>query len=297
MKQSVILDTPTSQFVIEKFSSWYRTKWTPWVPTDSNWHHYRVETFDGKWKKLWDKRIRSGSILRKNLLKPTIFPPRNVYYSVLKWLDPKSLGSSKVGNYCLGGSLIFDIDVKTSEIYGDETIEKGTEAIFNLEEFLTKTYGFSDYACAFSGKRGFHLYVKDFDPFNFGKKNAQRSRESIEKEMRTTITRKVLDMGLTIDAQVTSDTRRIVRLPNTLHGGSGFLSVYLDSMKELKRFNLSKSIVFPSGISIKIKLVKRTPRISIDNIIADLDDSKKEVEVPMSVAILLLLSRYAVITH
>jgi len=297
MKQPVILDTPTSQFVMDEFSSWYRKKWTPWVPKDSNWHHYRVETFDGKWKKLWDKRIRSGSILRKNLLKPAIFPPRNVYYSVLKWLDPKSLGSSKVGNYCLGGPLIFDIDVKSSEIYGDQTIEKGIEAIFNLEEFLVKTYGFSDFGCAFSGKRGFHLYVKDFDAFNFAKKYDQWSRESVERELRTTIAKKVLDKEFTIDAQVTSDTRRIVRLPSTLHGGTGFLSLYLDSRNELKRFNLSKSIVFPSDILIKVKLVKRTPRISIGDFFADFDDFEKEVKIPMSIAILLLLSGYAQITH
>jgi len=267
------------------------------VPKDSNWHHYRVETFDGKWRKLWDKRIRSASILRKNLLKPTIFPPRNVYYSVLKWLDPKSLGSKKVGNYCLGGPLIFDVDVKTTGIYGDETIEKGVTAIFSLEEFLNKRYGFDNFACAFSGKRGFHLYVRDFDPRNFGNEYGQQSTELIEKNLRTKIAKEVIDKEFTIDAQVTTDTRRIVRLPNTLHGGSGFLSLYLESKDELDRFNLSKSLVFPSDILIKIKLVKRTPRISIDSIIVDLADSKKEVEVPMSVAILLLLSGYAVITH
>lgn len=297
MKQSAFLDTQTSQFVAEKFSSWYRTHWMPWVPKDSNWHQYRVETFDGKWMKLWDKRIRSKSILRKNLLKSAIFPPRNVYYSVLKWLDPKSLGSSRVRNYCLGGPLLFDVDVKSSEIYGDQTIEKGIEAISSLEEFLIKTYSFNDFAYTFSGKRGFHLYVKDFDSLNFGKDYYQLSREYIEKEVRTAIAKEVLEKGFTIDAQVTSDTRRVVRLPNTLHGGSGFLSVYLGSRNELKKFNLSKSIVFPSDIVIKIKLVNKAPRISVDNLTLDLDDSKKEVKVPMSVAILLLLSGYAVIAH
>jgi len=293
MKQSVILDLPTSLFVIDKFSSWYQAKWMPWVPKDSKWHHYRVETFDGKWKKLWDKRIKSRSILRKNLLKPAIFPPRNVYYSVLKWLNPKDLGSRKVGNYSLGGPLIFDIDAKTPKMYGDMTIEKAKEEIQNLEEFLTKTYGFSDFAYTFSGKKGFHLYVKDFSLSNIRKVYDQSNRESVEKNLRSTIAKEVLRKRLNIDAEVTSDVRRIVRLPNTLHGGSGFLSLYLGSKSELTSFNLSKSIVFTSDISVKVKTITRIPKISIDNITVDSEDAKKELNLPMSIAVLLLLSGYA----
>jgi len=279
-------------FLKRWFGWWYLNVWEPWLPKHSNWHHFRVVLFDGRWVKLRDKRIRSKSVLKKNILKPHIFPPRHVFYSVLRWLDPKNIGPKRVRAYCLGGPLLFDIDVMNVFSYDEDTLDEAKRQTLALADFITDELGYTDFLFVFTGRRGFHVYVQDFDITDFIHDFDPLHREKYEGRVRKYMAELVLKRGFKIDAQVTCDTRRVVRLPNTLHGETGLRALPL-SRDQFEKFRIEDAIVFPLDSCARVKMTKTVAFRQMPFSETIHIDSNGIASMPIAIAIMFIASGYA----
>ncbi|MDD4049932.1 MAG: DNA primase small subunit domain-containing protein [Candidatus ainarchaeum sp.] len=69
---------------------------------------------------------------------------------------------------------------------------------------------------------------------------------------------------LKIDPQSSSDIFKIMRVPDTIHGGTGFLSTYIKTKEDLINFDPFKDPVVLGNMDLKkIKLLKPTPKFRI----------------------------------
>jgi hypothetical protein len=75
---------------------------------------------------------------------------------------------------------------------------------------------------SYSGGKGFHLIFRDNDRTLFSIPDP-KEREDAVRTARQDLLRRVLDRGFPVDPTVTSDTRRIIRLPGSLHGTTGWV--------------------------------------------------------------------------
>jgi len=200
-----------------------------WIPPESTRRQYRfmcVSSEDGStfFKKIPD-RIKDVQTLRRWLVR---LAPFHVYYTTSTWLDPQRLGprnwtkkgrAKKKGGYMLAHNvflnqeLYFDIDMPGK-------LEQGKKEVLGLKDFLRKEYGFKDFRIIYSGGKGFHLHVYDFDwkKYTDLRPEDPRIREGLMTEIKGDIVTKVMEAGFIFDADVTLDTRRIIRLPGTVHG-------------------------------------------------------------------------------
>ena len=91
------------------------------------------------------------------------------------------------------------------------------------------------------------------------------------------------------DEPVTGDVHRLIRLPGSLHGGSG-LRVTTISSKELEKFDPMKSAVAFGEEPVKIRSVVEHP-VSMGNIAKLMP--KSVVEVPEMAAIYFMARKWA----
>lgn len=99
---------------------------------------------------------------------------------------------------------------------------------------------------------------------------------------------------LKIDPQSSSDIFKIMRVPETIHGGSGFLSTYIKTVEDLKNFDPFKTpVVLFSENFKKIKLLKPTPKFRlVDNFYGPFNPGEV-LSLPEHVSIYLVLKGVA----
>jgi VanZ family protein len=83
---------------------------------------------------------------------------------------------------------------------------------------------------AFSGSKGFHVVCADTHRYN---DPHPLVREDMAKEVRKGIISQVQAEGIAIDARITADTRRILRVPGTVNSKTGYVCTLL-STEQLK---------------------------------------------------------------
>ena len=72
------------------------------------------------------------------------------------------------------------------------------------------------------------------------------------------------NIKLKIDPSVAGDIYKIVRVPDTIHGGTGFLATTIKDIEELKKFDpFSDPVIFKSQVTKTIKLLKPTPKFRL----------------------------------
>jgi len=167
-----------------------------------------------------DDRVRDGAVLKRHLER---MAPHHVYFTTSTWLDPQRLGprdfvkAKKAGytlahNVFLDQGLYFDIDVP-----GD--LSEAARQLLLLRDFLREGWSFKDFRAVYSGSKGFHLYVEDFTIRDFVAVEADpRRREEQHPAVKAQFTDAALKAEIMIDAAVTLDPRRILRVPGTVHG-------------------------------------------------------------------------------
>lgn len=187
--------------------------------TDINKRHFRFLLSNGRFYKIKDV-IRSPADLQKWLVR---LGPLDVYYSTSTYLNPTSVSSRPTkmtdywgaGNIVLGNDLAFDLDRRPLSV---QNLERARKDAVRLLELMVER-GYRCKYVAFSGSKGFHLIFEDLDR-DIDLDMHLREGRIIEK--RRALVRQIASQGIMIDASVTVDTRRIIRLPGTINSKTGY---------------------------------------------------------------------------
>lgn len=168
-----------------------------------------------------EDRIRTPQDLLAHLRRAA---PHHVYFTTSTWLDPQRVGprdfrkAKRAGyqvahNVFLNQGLYFDIDVE-----GD--LATAARHLLMLRDLLAARWGFEEFRAVFSGSKGFHLYVEDFDIRDFvtDVEADPRKREDQHPVVKARFTEAAVKAGIAVDVAVTLDPRRILRVPGTVHG-------------------------------------------------------------------------------
>jgi DNA primase catalytic subunit len=207
-----------------------------WLPPRSSFRQFRfflkAENGNVRVVKIKD-RITSITTLRRWLVR---FAPLHAYYTTATWLDPQNLGPKDLRenspgfqfsyNVFLSQELYFDVDVAGS-------LEEAKKWTLKLKECLEEEYSFRSILCVYSGNKGFHLHVYDFDLSKWIPRVSPlpTMRELQTQEAKVRIVNDLMERGLVFDADVTIDTRRIIRLPGTINGKTLNISETVDDIK------------------------------------------------------------------
>ena len=201
------------------FSKFYRTD-NPdlsWIEKPGR-HQIRWRLVDNNWITA-SRRFRDSGKLSDTLAKQGA---RDVYVGTSSWLNPiqlpKKSDSESEPAVLLDHWIVFDIDRKPLTI---KTLEEGRKIANSLLEYMEENHDHELISISFSGGKGFHLIFKDEQREKFLIEDLAK-REQTVIEHRKALLNEVLEAGFDVDKLVTADTRRIIRLPGTLHGTTGW---------------------------------------------------------------------------
>ena len=182
-------------------------------------HGFRWRCSNGSWRKS-KRRISSQNTFRKAIAKDN---PSDIYFSTSSWLEPIDLPNlndeTKPHPILLNHLIVFDIDFAPLSL---ENLEQARVTTLNLHKWIQKHYDYELMSISFSGSKGFHLFYNDPDRSLFSIENS-KERETAVRENRNKLLQEVLLTGFKVDPRITADTRRIIRLPGSIHGKTGLL--------------------------------------------------------------------------
>ncbi len=162
--------------------------------------------------------------------------PKHVYFSAAKYEYPELTPMQTKKKYWLGSDLIFDIDFDKLKV---QSLEEALRHITKLKRILDKDFGLKKITVVFSGSRGYHIHVRDAC---IQQLNNEARREIVDYfcEFMPWKEKENNDKYVGLDAPVTCDVARLIRLPGTLHGGSGKRCevITIDSPQFNKRANI-----------------------------------------------------------
>ena len=189
-----------------------------WLSKPSQ-HGFRWRCSDGSWRKS-KRRISSQNSFRKAIAKDN---PSDIYFSTASWLEPIDLPNlndeTRPYPILLNHLIVFDIDFAPLSL---DNLDQARLTTLNLHKWIEKNYDYELMAISFSGSKGFHLFYNDPDRNLFSIENA-KERELAVKDNRNKLLQEVLLAGFKVDPRITADTRRIIRLPGSIHGKTGLL--------------------------------------------------------------------------
>ena len=189
-----------------------------WLEKPSQ-HEFRWRCDDGSWRKS-KRRVSSIETFKKSISRDN---PSDIYFSTSSWLNPIDLprlsDKTRPHPILLNHLIVFDIDYSPLSI---ENLEQARKTTLKLHNWIEKNYDYELISISFSGSKGFHLFYSDLDRTLFSIENA-RERENAVKTDRDKLLQDVLLAGFKVDPRITADTRRIIRLPGTVHGKTGLL--------------------------------------------------------------------------
>ncbi len=197
--------------------------------------------------------------------------PMHAYYSSAYYSDPSAEMDRKGW---MGADLIFDID---ADHMPKRSLKAAKMEVFKLVKILTDDFGIDerDLEVVFSGHRGYHVHVYDeslrgLDPserreiadyltlkglkpgWSTQGQRVERCMERLNKGFEECV--KLI--AVHIDPPVTADVKRLIRLPNSIHGKTGFRVTVVD-LDKLEGFDpLVDAVVFGEE-RVKITLLKR----------------------------------------
>jgi hypothetical protein len=180
-------------------------------------HQFRWRTMKGPWVTS-RKRISSG----QSLVKAFDSMPTDVYVSTSSWLDPVNLprlkDSKRPPPILIDHMVVFDIDMRP---FCRSRLELARKETLILSEWVTENTDLEIRHVSFSGSKGFHIVASDPDRSLFEEPDPAK-REQAVRENRKDLLERVIEAGHDVDPVVTADTRRIIRVPGTLHGSNGW---------------------------------------------------------------------------
>jgi DNA primase catalytic subunit len=188
--------------------------------TDLSHRHFRILLPRGTFLKLQDQ-VRSEEVLQRWLVR---YRPSDVYYSTSCWLVPQNLGRRErtplSDNIFLSSDIVFDIDRSP---FSAANLERARQDTLQLLGFCDHDHLAVKYI-SFSGSKGFHVICAD--PHRYDDPSPL-VREDRAKAARREIIARVLAEGIGIDTKITTDTRRIIRVPGTINSKTGYVCTIL----------------------------------------------------------------------
>jgi len=181
-------------------------------------HQFRWRTLKGTWVTS-RKRISSG----QSLVKSFDSMPTDLYVSTSSWLDPVNLprlkDSKRPPPILIDHMVVFDIDMRPFCL---SKLEQARKEALVLREWISQNTDLEIQYVSFSGSKGFHIVAFDLDRSLFEEPDPAK-REQAVRENRKELLERVIAAGHNVDPVVTADTRRIIRVPGTIHGSTGWV--------------------------------------------------------------------------
>ena len=209
----------------EDLSSYYSSNEVDlsWLKKSSR-HQFRWKTIKGPWVTS-DRRISSSKKLFE-LFSDSM--PTDVYVSTSSWLNPVNLPRikemKKPSPILLDHLVVFDIDIRPFCLL---RLEEARKATLHLKNWLIENSEIKIRHITFSGSKGFHIIAEDPDREPFSEPDP-RLREDKVRSQRKRLLDRVIEAGHPVDNVVTADTRRIIRLPGTVHGKTGWVCTIIN---------------------------------------------------------------------
>jgi len=236
---------------VKKIRAYYNsiTEAELWLPKDSGFRQFRFFLWDDKRQRIVVRVVKDNFKHKKTLLKwLRKLSPLHVYYTTSAWLNPQGIGPDPKGKHgankmrkkgwtlkryhdtMLYQGLYFDVDYDNADYNQGATmlmVLKNTLAEIGEDELHNRGFDISDDSTmmVFSGSKGFHLIYEQFDGTNAKEYDYEEyirrgDNQSWHKEVKGDICNRLrnINSDLLLDWEVTIDPRRIIRLPNTVHG-------------------------------------------------------------------------------
>lgn len=198
--------------------------WTRAHPPDLSWlerparHQFRWRDASGRWHTA-DRRVSTPEAFARVV---THHPPRDAYVGTASWLDPVALprlrDARSPAPILLDHLVVFDIDAAPWSLWRLDAARRATR---RLLEWVERETDLVLVHVTYSGAKGFHVVARDPDRSPFQEPDP-RTREARVRDARRRVLRRALDADHPVDPTVTADTRRVIRLPGTLHGATGW---------------------------------------------------------------------------
>lgn len=185
-------------------------------------HQFRWRSLKGPWITS-RRRIASGNALVKSFDSM----PTDVYVSTSAWLDPVNLprlkDTKRPSPILIDHLVVFDIDMRPFCL---SRLESARMATLELRDWILEHTDLEIQHTSFSGSKGFHLIAKDPDRSVFQEPDPALREQSV-RDHRKNLLDRIIEAGHPVDPVVTADTRRIIRLPGTVHGSTGWICTVL----------------------------------------------------------------------
>jgi len=210
--------------------------------------HFRIELFNHKFLKLNGRRARLG--IKDLRFLSSKYVPLHLYMSVLDYLFPERVSSKKNTNaYPIGGEFVVDVDSYLYHMRHQHAFNNYSVCLGCLEisrrltiqvcDEISRYY--SKFGIVFSGRRGFHLHVFDFDVNDwsrFDSRNPLRSHASARFKFLKIIapTTYCFDRHHFI---VSVDPLRIISVPMSINGETGLICTFIGDRKDLERRSIN----------------------------------------------------------
>jgi len=219
--------------------------------------HVRIALYNGRFLKL--NRFRNRLSTRELRYFCVKYAPVHVYFSVLDWLFPERMGKKHKANHSLpiGGEYIVDVDANVIPLE-HRHYNRGTvcpDCLYNakllavhISEAIEQNY--TDVMIVFSGRKGFHIHVSDFnlrDWTYYNERNPIKSQEVAR--FRYT---KFLASFLPVNRPhflLSTDPMRIISVPYSLNGETGLVCVPVGDRKTLERLTVDEILKLASPYS------------------------------------------------
>ncbi len=182
-------------------------------------HQFRWRTLNNRWYSS-PRRIRDAVTFLKAVGKAV---PTDVYVSTSSWLNPVDLprlnDTETSHPILLDHLVVFDIDVPP---FCQKNMELARKYAVSMFDWMKDKSEYSFSHVTFSGSKGFHLFYHDLEREKFQIPDPKLREDTVRDSRKKLLQRAVTD-GLHIDTKITADTRRIIRVPGTVHGKTGWI--------------------------------------------------------------------------
>lgn len=185
----------------------------------SSRHQFRWRRLDQRWITS-DRRISKPEQFTKQFRRRA---PTDLYIGTAAWLDPVGLPrirqTDRPAPILIDHLIVFDIDFRP---FCYRRLERARRVAHELLEWLEQETELELVYVSYSGSKGFHILLRDPDRTLFAIEDP-REREQAVRDSRKELLERVLTAGFPVDKTVTADTRRIIRLLDSLHGSTGWV--------------------------------------------------------------------------